>query len=325
MYDRRQKVLVVSKLQSNSVIVGLIYKLYNASDMEFELEKGYFGDFFREYNVLNAELTSDFKIRHINGTPSIGVRKVVTPLRKHTSTIVGTSFPNYPIINLPKSGIVRLYHGTPKVVMHPKYGFGTGANDYGKGFYCTQEIELAKEWGAKKVGKDGYVCKYKINLDGLKILRLDSGSYRDLLTWMCILTDNRDIGYSGPLQQRNLQELHQYFGVTDYNNYDIIVGYRADDSYFSCVKSFINGGISLEKLGVAFKAGNLGNQVVIKSKKAFEALKYIGYEKIGSDKYKQYFDARDSFARGYFTRGIDNGKINFYSILDSERRKRGKK
>lgn len=113
--------------------------------------------------------------------------------------------------------------------------------------------------------------------------------------------------------------------MTDYNNYDIIVGYRADDSYFSCVKSFINGGISLEKLGVAFKAGNLGNQVVIKSKKAFESLKYIGYEKVGSDKYKQYFDARDSFARGYFTRGIDNGKINFYSILDSERRKRGKK
>ena len=63
-----------------------------------------------------------------------------------------------------------------------------------------------------------------------------------------------------------------------YKDYDIITGYRADDSYFSFAQDFINGAISVRQLGNAMKLGNLGTQFVIKSKKAFNAIQYKGYE-----------------------------------------------
>ena len=36
-----------------------------------------------------------------------------------------------------------LYHGSQVIVEKPEYGKGARNNDYGKGFYCTEEIELA--------------------------------------------------------------------------------------------------------------------------------------------------------------------------------------
>lgn len=318
MYNRKQ-VLVVNKILADSKIIGLSYKFCDDMAAIHEVSKENFRALFKGCIVLNAKLTSDLRVQHIEGTPQIQVLK-----RSHTNASPSNStFPNYPVIYLPNSGVVRLYHGTPRVIKKPKFGYGNKANDYGVGFYCTQEIELAKEWGSRRMDRPGYVCKYKLNLDGLRVLRLESGNSRDILSWICILTDNREVGELGPLQERNLKELHQYFGVPDYSDYDIITGYRADDSYFSCVRSFLNGGVSLEKLSTAFKAGNLGNQVVLKSKKAFDALKYTGFEKIGSPIYNSYFEARDTFARNYFFRGEDRGTTTFYSILEAERRKRG--
>ena len=52
-----------------------------------------------------------------------------------------------------------LYHGSPKVIEQPRFGFGNPKNDYGLGFYCTESPELAKEW-ACSVETDGYANKY---------------------------------------------------------------------------------------------------------------------------------------------------------------------
>lgn len=41
---------------------------------------------------------------------------------------------------------IILYHGSPNRIVVPKYGFGEERHDYGKGFYLTESIELAKEW-----------------------------------------------------------------------------------------------------------------------------------------------------------------------------------
>ena len=42
--------------------------------------------------------------------------------------------------------IITLYHGTPNEFVTPQYGYGEDKHDYGKGFYLTENIELAKEW-----------------------------------------------------------------------------------------------------------------------------------------------------------------------------------
>lgn len=46
---------------------------------------------------------------------------------------------------------VTLYHGSVSVIEQPVFGKGNPHNDYGRGFYCAQSLELAKEWAVKKI------------------------------------------------------------------------------------------------------------------------------------------------------------------------------
>jgi hypothetical protein len=48
-----------------------------------------------------------------------------------------------------------LYHGSDRIIEKPVFGEGKSYNDYGRGFYCTEHVELAKEW-ACATGGDGY-------------------------------------------------------------------------------------------------------------------------------------------------------------------------
>ena len=41
---------------------------------------------------------------------------------------------------------IILYHGSPNQQVSLQYGLGDEKHDYGKGFYLTENLELAKEW-----------------------------------------------------------------------------------------------------------------------------------------------------------------------------------
>ncbi|MCC8140362.1 MAG: DUF3990 domain-containing protein, partial [Lachnospiraceae bacterium] len=56
---------------------------------------------------------------------------------------------------------LTLYHGSENIVRTPQYGKGSRNNDYGRGFYCTEEIELAKEWACSR-DADGYANIYQL-------------------------------------------------------------------------------------------------------------------------------------------------------------------
>lgn len=43
--------------------------------------------------------------------------------------------------------IKTIYHGSNKIIEKPLFGFGKTYNDYGLGFYCTEVLDMAKEWG----------------------------------------------------------------------------------------------------------------------------------------------------------------------------------
>ena len=66
---------------------------------------------------------------------------------------------------------VTLYHGSVSVIEQPVFGKGKPHNDYGRGFYCTQSIELAKEWAVEE-DRDGYANRYLLDLQGLNVLDL---------------------------------------------------------------------------------------------------------------------------------------------------------
>ncbi|HAS56671.1 MAG TPA: hypothetical protein DCR94_05510 [Firmicutes bacterium] len=45
----------------------------------------------------------------------------------------------------------------------PTYGLGNKNNDYGVGFYLTQDKTMANIWASKNLN-DGYVNEYTLNL-----------------------------------------------------------------------------------------------------------------------------------------------------------------
>ena len=91
------------------------------------------------------------------------------------------------------------------------------------------------------------------------------------MNWLTILLENRKFNVANGLPQRAKNYLLENFKV-DYKNYDIIIGYRADDSYFSFARTFLTNTISLEQLSRAMRLGKLGTQVVLRSPRAFEAI-----------------------------------------------------
>ena len=57
-----------------------------------------------------------------------------------------------------------VYHGSDHIIERPKYGYGKIYNDYGVGFYCTENQNMAKEWGVS-ADKNGYANRYEIECD----------------------------------------------------------------------------------------------------------------------------------------------------------------
>ncbi len=193
--------------------------------------------------------------------------------------------------------IITLYHGSEFVVDKVKYGYGKKNNDYGLGFYCTENIELAKEW-AVDINHDGYANVYEINLDGLKILDLSSSEY-NTLHWITILLENRVFNVKNEIAYIGRKYLLENYKI-DISSYDIIIGYRADDSYFTFAQSFLNNTISLRRLSEALKYGDLGMQTVLISKEAIERIKYIDSIKSNADIYYPLRLKRNEFARRKF-------------------------
>ena len=206
-----------------------------------------------------------------------------------------------------------IYHGSTEIIEKPQFGRGKTYNDYGSGFYCTEHIDLAKEWACAE-DTDGFVNKYEIDLSKLKILNLSSEEYT-ILHWLAILMKNRKVRMSAPVMKRGSEWLDQYF-MPETKDYDIIIGYRADDSYFSFARAFVNNEISLNQLSYAMRLGKLGEQIVLKSKKAFDEIKFISYEVCDNKIYYAKRKARDDGAREAFNLELDKEDLRGLFMRD---------
>lgn len=210
----------------------------------------------------------------------------------------------------------KLYHGSKDIIEKPTYGLGKIHNDYGLGFYCTENLDLAKEWSVD-FDRDGYVNAYEIDDSSLKVLNLNDPNY-NLLNWLAILLKNRDFDASLPLAKEAKQYLLDNY-LINYEKYDVIIGYRADDSYFSFASDFLNGAISFRQLNRAMFLGDLGKQYVLKSKKAFKEIKFIKSELVNKDVWYPKKERRDRNAReSYFNSDYKRLPNDLYiiNILD---------
>ena len=188
---------------------------------------------------------------------------------------------------------LTVYHGSKQIVDIPTFGLGRKNNDFGLGFYCTESSDLAKEWAVSSLS-DGFANRYTLDTEYLNILNLNSPDYT-ILNWIAVLVQHRLFSIKTPVARRAKQYLVEHFGI-NVNAYDLITGYRADDSYFDYAEAFLNNTITVEQLSQAMQLGKLGEQIVIKSKFAFSKIKYEGFETAEKDLYYVLRKARDDEA-----------------------------
>lgn len=189
--------------------------------------------------------------------------------------------------------LITIYHGSEQIVEVPTFGKGRKNNDFGLGFYCTESNDLAKEWAVSSL-RDGFANRYTLDTEYLNILNLNSPNYT-ILNWIAFLVEHRLFAIKAPVARRAKRYLTDNFGI-NVNAYDLITGYRADDSYFDYAEAFLNNTITVEQLSRAMRLGKLGEQIVIKSKFAFSKIKYEGFEVAEKDTYYVLRKARDDAA-----------------------------
>ena len=166
---------------------------------------------------------------------------------------------------------ITIYHGSNQIVEIPTFGAGRKNNDFGPGFYCTENSDLAKEWAVSSL-RNGFSNRYTLDTEYLNILRLNSPDYT-ILNWIAVLVEHRLFSIRTPVARRAKQYLIEHFGI-NVNVFDLIIGYRADDSYFDFAEAFLNNAITVEQLSRAMLLGKLGEQIVVKSKFAYSRLQY---------------------------------------------------
>jgi len=189
---------------------------------------------------------------------------------------------------------MKLYHGSHNIVDTSTFGEGNPRNDYGLGLYCTENLNLAKEW-ACPTSEDGFANEYSLDIGGLSLLDLSEEGWH-ILNWLAVLLENRTFDISNQLARDTREYIISTF-LPPYQDSDVIIGYRADDSYFSFAKAFLNGGIPLDALTEAMRLGKLGLQYCIRRRRAFDRLHFIGAVPADGQEYYIRRNARDIKAR----------------------------
>lgn len=202
-----------------------------------------------------------------------------------------------------------LYHGSEKIIEQPTFGLGKKNNDYGLGFYCTESKELAKEWAVSSLN-DGFCNSYTLDTEYLHILNLNSPDFT-ILNWIAVLIEHRLFAIKTPIAQRAKRYLIDHFAI-NVNAYDVVTGYRADDSYFDYAQSFINNAITVSQLAQAMELGKLGEQIVIKSEFAFSCLTYTGFDYAPKSKYYVLKKSRNDEANASYLKMLEKEDDGLY-------------
>ena len=205
-----------------------------------------------------------------------------------------------------------LYHGSPQIVKEPSLSKARANNDYGKGFYCTEDIEMAKEWAVRKE-LQGFANCYELNDEGLRIINLQGENY-SVLNWIALLCRHRKISPKREIEKLSLQYLLDNF-LPDIREADIVIGYRADDSYFTFARDFIANSLALRQLREALELGKLGIQVALVSEKAMQRLKFIKAEPVDAEKYSQQWAVREQSARSDYHERVSNSGTSLDDIF----------
>ena len=211
---------------------------------------------------------------------------------------------------------LTLYHGTPDEIVTPQYGLGDEKHDYGKGFYLTESIELAKEWAVCRPDEaNGWVHKYELDTNGLQILDFQE---LNVLSWLAELMKHRDADDTKRYRVLAEKFIDKY-GI-DTAGYDVIKGWRANASYFYIAKQFVKDNIDIDILEELLSLGGLGIQYCIKTAKAYSQLSEVKNSLLSIEysEFNKKYNDRDITAREKMRQLVDsdsNKVTNVFSTL----------
>ena len=200
---------------------------------------------------------------------------------------------------------MKIYHGSSMEIPKPLLSKGKPNNDYGRGFYCTEDVEMAREWACKGKEPPGFANAYELFADDLSVLNLSAPEYT-ILNWIAVLLANRTFALDSDIALEVRDYLIANF-MPPVLESDVVIGYRADDSYFSYADSFVNNALSVRRLDEALHLGRLGMQVALRTERAFKNLTYLGSEQVSWDEYHPRYVARDSDARSQWRTAVKKG------------------
>lgn len=185
---------------------------------------------------------------------------------------------------------MKIYHGSKVLIEHPIVKGSDERNDYGPSFYMTKDLDAAKSWACKN-NSVGVVNEYEINnssFNGLKVLDLTNKDKYSVLNWMAILMHFRELDSS--FIRNNVLTLNWlekfYINVDDY---DVIIGFRADDSYFRFPLRFVSNDLSFDDLEEVFLSGHLGIQYAFMSERSIKKLTFCRAIECGEEYLGHYY------------------------------------
>ena len=211
---------------------------------------------------------------------------------------------------------IILYHGSPNQKVSPQYGLGDEKYDSGKGFYLTENLELAKEWAVCRPDeRNGWVHKFSLDITDLKVLDFQE---HNILSWLAELMKHREAADSKRYRVLSRKFIEKY-GI-DSEDYDVITGWRANASYFYIAREFVRDNIDVEILEELLSLGGLGIQYCIKSERAYEKLLEIKAELTCVDfrEFNEKYNERDVSAREKMRKLVDsdaNKVTNVFSTI----------
>lgn len=163
--------------------------------------------------------------------------------------------------------MITVFHGSDHIIKEPRYLGGKTDNDYGNGFYTTEYEERARSWATLNGDPEkSVVNEYTLALENLEALNLNE---KGVLAWIAEVVANRGINEeNAAIVGEELVKRYR----PDTTDADIIIGYRADDSYTQVIEAFLLNQINLYEVEKLFYKGSLGNQIFLKSEKAFKEI-----------------------------------------------------
>ncbi len=162
-----------------------------------------------------------------------------------------------------KSNEILLFHGSKSGIegdIDPSRS--SLYNDFGQGFYCGESYLQSASFICDN--QEGSVYLFSLATDFLSCK-----SYSPSLDWLLLVGYHR-----GMLEQYKGHPMLKKI-VEESEDYDLLIAPIADNRMFAIIDLFLQGDITDEQCIHCLSATNIGNQYVLKSKKACRKMKML--------------------------------------------------